>query len=160
MKTTKLLIFLLFFAFQSRAQATGFAVIENKLVWENVFVSGHESIQALLSKRSRLKVVSAKGKVLKGTGKNIIYKCSDTSLVLSKGYGFVFEVELVDGKYRVTVSSILFNLKKGRKNISAENHFLVDGKIKDDEASNADLTCLDSYLNRVFSSKSSVKNKL
>lgn len=159
MKATKLLIFLFLIALQGYAQATGFAVISKKVVWENVFVSDQQNIPALIARHSRLKVTSTDGKVYKGVGKNIIYKCSDTSATLNKGYSFNFEVELVEGKYRVTITGIVFNTTGKTGKTQADMYFVTDGKLKQDAPVVADMTCLEGYFNRIFSTSTTLKNR-
>jgi hypothetical protein len=159
MKTINFFIILFLFALQGYAQATGFAVISNKVVWENVFVSDQQNIPALIARHSRLKVTSTDGKVYKGVGKNIIYKCSDTSATLKKGYSFNFEVELVEGKYRVTISGIVFNTTGKTGKTQADTYFVTDGKLKQDAAVVADMTCLEGYFNRIFSTSTTLKNR-
>nr|WP_322625846.1 hypothetical protein [uncultured Flavobacterium sp.] len=159
MKATKFLIILFLFALQGYAQATGFAVISNKVVWENVFVSDQQNISALIARHSRLKVTSTDGKVYKGVGKNIIYKCSDTSATLNKGYSFNFEVELVEGKYRVTITGIVFNTTGKTGKTQADAYFINDGKLKQDTLVVADMTCLEGYFNRIFSTSTTLKNR-
>lgn len=159
MKTTKLLIFLFLFVLQGYSQATGFALINNKVVWENVFVSDQQNIPALIARHSRLKITSTDGKIYKGVGKNIIYKCSDTSATLNKGYSFNFEVELVEGKYRVTITNIVFNTTGKTGKTLADTYFLSDSKLKQDAVANADMVCLEGYFNRIFSTSTTLKNR-
>ena len=106
-----------------------------------------------------MKVTSTDGKVYKGVGKNIIYKCSDTSATLNKGYSFNFEVELVEGKYRVTITGIVFNTTGKTGKTQADAYFINDGKLKQDTLVVADMTCLEGYFNRIFSTSTTLKNR-
>lgn len=156
MKNVQIIIILLLFSLVGYSQGTGFAVINNKLVWENVFVSSQQNIPILIERNSRLKITSTDGKIYKGTGSNVLYKCGDNSAVFKRGYNFNFEVELVEGKYRVTVANITFNTKI---KTPGEKHFIENGKLKPDDLTNADLSCMNIYFDRVFSTSTSLKNK-
>jgi hypothetical protein len=156
MKKVQLLIILLLFSLSGYSQITGFAVINNKLVWENVFVATQQNIPALIERNSRLKIMYTDGKMYKGTGTNVLYKCGDNSNVFKNGYNFNFGAELVEGKYRITVTNINFNTKA---KTTAEKHFIEAGKIKQDELTIADLSCLQLYFDRVFSVSTVLKNK-
>lgn len=157
MKNIQFVIILLFFCVTGYSQATEFAVIDNKLIWENVFVADGQNISMLVERNSRLKIISSDGKVYKGVGSKVLYKCGENSATLRKGYNFTFEIELVEGKYRVTVSDITFNTKV---KTTAEKHFMEAGKLKQDEVSVADMSCLQVYFGKVFAPFTTLKNKL
>lgn len=136
------------------AQSTGFVAMGGKLVWENVFISNEANIQSLISRHSRLKIISAKGQVYKGVATGVSSSCEGTSKNLKSEYGFDFEIEKSDGKYRVTVTNLHFKNKA-----TAEKYYIASGTIKASVINNADLACIDAYLNKLFSMTFSYKNR-
>lgn len=139
--------FLLLITISAYGQATGFSLLNERLVWENVYMSKEPNI-ALITRNPRLKITSVEGNLYKGTGTGLSRVCPGTSKVLAGGYNFNFEIELSEGKYRVTLFLISFN--NGKKKLLAENHFVEKGKIKQTREAQADLSCMEDYFSRVF----------
>lgn len=154
-------IFLFLISISGFSQATGFAVANNQLVWENVFVSNEMNVPSLIGRHSKMKIVSSDGTIYKGVAKDIlISSCTDASKIFKYGVNFSFEIELSDGKYRVTVSDIIFNnQKKGKTKTPAEKSFVVSGKTKSTVEAVNDLTCLETYFNKVFTMMVIYKNR-
>ncbi|RZJ74423.1 MAG: hypothetical protein EOO45_08615 [Flavobacterium sp.] len=138
-----------------------FSISKDSLKWENVFISDEQNINTLIERHPRLAITSHKGKIFQGTGDGIKNTCPGTSALSDNPFSFDFEIELSDGKYRVTIVNIHFTkLKKGKTDhISAYQSFVNKDKIKTDRQSQKDLECLENYFNRIFSNTSVFKNK-
>ncbi len=155
----KTLILFLLFSVSCWSQTNGFATRHKSLVWENVVITNETNIPELLSRHPRLKITSSSGSVYKGTGSLIKNTCPGTSAFMENEFSFDFEIELSEGKYRITVMDIVYVQPKGKK-VAAEKYFLDKGAMKHDEISKADLNCLDVYFNRIFTMTAVYKNKM
>jgi hypothetical protein len=132
-----------------QAQSNSFLASGNKLVWENVFISNETNIPASISRHSKLKIVSSDQKVFTGKGDGIKNTCPETSAFMKNELSFDFEVEASDGKYRVTITNIVFK-NKNKKVSTAESYFIKNGDMQTTGTLQADLDCLDVYFNRIF----------
>lgn len=143
------------------AQDNNFIVENEKLVWENVFISSETNIPNIVGRHSRLKIMSSDGALYRGKGIELRNTCAGTSDFLKDDYSFDFEIELRDGKYRVTITNIIFSkkTKKLKSTTLAENYFLENGKIKSDTVTTADLACIENYIIKVFSPIMAYKSK-
>ena len=158
----KIALFILFFvSLAATAQSNSFTVSNNKLVWENVFISNEANIPTLVARHTRLKITSSNTAIFKGTGTELRNSCPGTSAFLKGSFSFDFEIEVSDGKYRVTITNLIFNKtkKKGSKNTNAEVYLIKDGNLLSDETAQADLTCLDNYFNKIFTMTMLYKNR-
>ncbi|KOS05088.1 hypothetical protein AM493_02840 [Flavobacterium akiainvivens] len=131
-------------------QSNSFLASSNKLVWENVFITNDTNIQAFISRHSKLKITSADQNIIKGNAAGIRNTCPETSVFMKDNVSFNFEIESSDGKYRVTVTNIIFTKKNAKKGTIAENYFIKDGQILTTGTLPADLNCIDAYFNRIF----------
>lgn len=133
-----------------QAQSTSFLESNNKLVWENVYINSEENVSSFISRHSKLTVSpSSDPSVFKGRGEGIRNTCPETSAFMKDNFSFDFEIEVSDGKYRVTVTGITLTKKSGKK-ATAETYFIKDGQLLTDGTLQADLSCLDAYFNRIF----------
>ena len=148
MKTIATIITFLLISGICTAQSTGFTAVGEKLIWENVFISNETNITSIITRHSRLKIISVKGQVYKGVATGVSSSCPGTSKALKSEYNFDFEIEASEGKYRVTVSNIKFVGKKAGSN--ADKLYIAGGTIKSTKSNEADLACIDAYLNKVF----------
>ncbi|WP_294819375.1 hypothetical protein [uncultured Flavobacterium sp.] len=153
----KLILFLLFSA-SCWSQANGFIVRQKKLVWESVVITSETNIPELVSKHSRLTIASSDKSLHKGKGAHFKNTCPGASAFMDQEFSFDFEIEEGDGKYRVTISNIVYHDKN--KQAGAERYFIEKSALKQDEASSLNLGCLDFYLNRLFTMTSVYKNKM
>jgi hypothetical protein len=155
------LILLSLISFSCFAQGNNFIVENEKLVWENVIISSESNIPNIIGRHSRLKITSSDGNVYSGKGIEVRNTCPGTSDFLKGDYSFNFEIELRDGKYRVTVTNIVFSksLKKQKSITPAEKYFIVSGKIKDNTNTEADLACIENYITKLFSPVMAYKSK-
>jgi len=152
MKTTFLSLMLLLLTAVGYCQSTGFVALDNKLVWENVFVYPVANVPAIVAKHGKLKIISTDGKLYKGRATGVMYRCSGCSAVFKYGYNFDFEIEVANDKYRVTISNVTFNnSRNGETKTPAEKPFLQTGKIKQTADVVTDITCLDTFFNKIFS---------
>jgi len=145
------LVVVFFISLAANAQSNSFLVSNNKLIWENVFISSETNIPAIIARHSRLKIVSSNATIFKGTGTDLRNTCPGTSSFMKDDISFDFEIEMSDGKYRVTVTNLVYKkADKNGKKTAAENYFIKDGGIITDATITADLTCLDKYFNKIF----------
>lgn len=160
----KALLFFLLYSVAGMAQSGNFAIAENKLVWETVFISDESNVPQLIERHPRLKIISAKGNIYKGTGAEIKNTCPGASDFMNYDFGFNFEIELREGKYRVTVTNIVFtktSRNKGRVSTAdaAEKYFTENGNLRAGAAVQSDLACLETFFNRVFTMTRVYRNK-
>lgn len=155
----KKLIFFLLLSVSCWSQTTGFVARHKNLVWENVVITNETNIPALIARHPRLAITSSNKTLHKGTGTLFKNTCPGASAFMDFEFSFDFEIEAGDGKYRVTVSNLVYHTVKGKKT-AAEKYFLEKGLLKHDEISNKDLNCLDAYLNRIFTMTQLYKNKM
>lgn len=159
----KVFLVIVFFSFSigCMAQSNNFVVANSKISWENVFISSETNITNLLARHSRLKITSANGDIYKGVGVNLRNTCPGTDDFLKDDFNFNFEIEVREGKYRVTISDIVFYKKaKSKKNSTpSEKYFIDKTEIKTGEKSEADFTCLENYFIKLFSATTIYKNR-
>ena len=149
MKKIALIIALFLISALGSAQSTGFSAIDGKLLWENVFITSETNIPAIIQRHSRLKIISEKGSVYKGTATGVGSSCPGTSKILKSEYNFDFEIEVAEGKYRVTVSNIRF-IAKNKSVTAAGKYYITDSDIATTHTAETDLACIDAYLNKIF----------
>lgn len=156
-----LLIVLFSFSLSGFAQENNFLVSSSKLIWENVFISSETNIPNLIARHSRLKITSANDAIYKGKGIDVRNTCPGTSDFLKDDLSFDFEIELRDGKYRVTITNLLFakKNKKQKATTPGEKYLLSEGEVKTDDITNADLICLENYFTKLFSMNTAYKSK-
>jgi hypothetical protein len=152
---------LFLFSLSCFAQGNNFIVENGKLVWENVFISSETNIPNIIGRHSRLKIITADGAVYRGKGIELRNTCPGTSDFLKDDYSFDFEIELRDGKYRVTITNIVFSkkLKKQKTITIAETYLFENSKIKTDAITAADLGCIENYITKLFSPIMAYKSK-
>lgn len=155
-----ILLILMFVSLSGMCQVNSFMISNDKLIWENVFISSEANIPNTISRHVRLKITSSDGTIYKGTGTDIKNTCPGTSDFMKDGFSFSFnfEIELSEGKYRVTISNLVFS--KSNKKTEAEKYFIENGLLKKDGKIEADLTCLDNYFNKIFTVTAIYKNRL
>ncbi len=151
----------LLLSFSCFSQENNFIADGGKIIWENVFINSESNIPNIIGRHSRLKIISSEQSLYKGKGFELRNTCPGTSEFLKDDFSFDFEIELKDGKYRVTLSNIVFSkvLKKQKSTTPAEAYFLERGKIKDIPATQADLICMENYIIRLFSPIMAYKSK-
>lgn len=149
MKKKAFIIALFLFAIISNAQSTGFSAVGGKLLWENVFITSETNIPAIIQRHSRLKIISEKGPLYKGTATGVGSSCPETSKILKSEYNFDFEIEVAEGKYRVTVSNIRFT-GKGKASTEAGKYYITNNELTATNIAEKDLACIDAYLNKIF----------
>lgn len=161
MKNVFLVIVLFSFSIGCMAQSNNFVASNNKVIWENVFISSETNITNLLARHTRLKITSANGDIYKGQGVNLRNTCPGTDDFLKDDFNFNFEIEVREGKYRVTISDIVFSKKaKGKKNSTPSEKYLLDTtELKAGEKAEADFTCLENYFIKLFSATTIYKNR-
>ncbi|MXN89758.1 hypothetical protein GR160_00825 [Flavobacterium sp. Sd200] len=154
-------IFLFLYSLSGIAQDNNFIVEKDKLVWENVFISTETNIPNIVGRHSRLKIISSEGLVYKGKAVELRNTCPGSSNLLKNDYSYDFEIELKEGKYRVTVSNIVFykKVKKQKVVSTAESNFIENAKLKQDATTLADLTCIENYIVKLFSPIMAYKSK-
>jgi|GEM_PF-1926000 len=157
MKKTVLLLVCVFYTLSALSQGNNFAVADGKLVWENVIISQEINIPAIVARHSKLTITGAEGSIYKGKATRLSSSCGNTSKILKNEYGFNFEIEMSEGKYRVTITNIVFAGKRGGR---AEGFYIdkLQGKPVHANAG-ADLTCLDAYFTKLFTMTRLYKTK-
>lgn len=157
----KYFLILFLFVFQAHAQSSGFAVRNNILVWENIYVSDEAEVARILERHPRLKITSHKGNIFKGVVKNSKNSCPGTSPgLVDAEINFSFEIEKSAGIYRVTITNVkVLPHGKSKKTAAAESYFLEKGIIKTGTQATTDLSCLEGMFNRMFTATNSLKNK-
>jgi hypothetical protein len=140
---------LFFVSVAVQAQSTSFLESSNKLVWENVYITAEENVSAFISRHVKLTITSSNENIFKGRGEGIRSSCPETSAFMKDNFSFDFEIEISDGKYRVTVTNIVLTKKSGKK-ATAEAYFIKNGEILTDGTLSADLSCIDAYFNKIF----------
>lgn len=150
---------LLFLAINCYSQSTSFGVRNEKLFWENVYISNETNIPQLLKRHSKLKIDSASKNIYKGHATSLKNTCEDASPYLNNEFNFNFEIELREDKYRVTITKLVFkNEKKSRsKTTGFEVYYVENGLVK--SSSKEDFECLEAYFNRIFSFTTLYKSK-
>lgn len=144
----KAIVTCLFVFVFSVLQSTNFLVLDDKIVWENVFITDDDII-SLIKKNPGLKIESKTENIYKGHAIGLKNTCAETSDFLNYEYLFDFEIEVSKGKYRATVTNLRF--KESKNNIyTSENFFLDKKELKSDPKSEADLICIDGFFNRMF----------
>ena len=157
MKKTLLLIVCVLFTFTAFSQDNSFAVVNGKLVWEDVIISQETNIPAIVTRHSKLSITKAEGAIYKGKATGLSSSCSDTSKILKNEYNFNFEIEMSEGKYRITITDVVFTGKGGGK---AEGFYIEKNSGMPELANNnADLACLDAYFTKLFTMTSVYKTK-
>ncbi len=146
------LVMLFLVSVGATAQSNSFLTSGGKLVWENVFITGEANIPGLISRHVKLKITSSGQNLFKGRGEDIRNTCPGTSVFMKDDFSFDFEIEVSDGKYRVSVTNIVFKKGKGSKvkATAAESYFIKDGQLQNTGTLPADLNCMDVYFNRIF----------
>jgi len=150
---------LLFFTINCFSQSTSFGVRNEKLFWENVYISNESNIPQLIKRHSKLKIDSVSKNIYKGHATALKNTCEAASANLNNEFNFNFEIELREGKYRVTISNLEFIIKgnKSKKTVDSELYYVDNGIIK--PSSKEDFECLESYFNRIFSFTALYKSK-
>jgi hypothetical protein len=156
----RIIVFLVFLASAlCKAQGNSFVLLDNKMIWENVFMSNETNIPQLIGRHIRLKLTSSEGNTYKGTGSMIKNTCTGTSDYM-KGYlNFDFEIKAGDGKYSVTVTNMAYTPVKNKPAVSLENYLIKKGALAENNKTEADLSCLDAYFNRIFGITTVYQNK-
>jgi len=149
------------FSLSCLAQETNFLVSDSKVVWENVFISSETNIPNVIARHTRLKIISSADNIYKGKGIDVRNTCPGTSGFFKDDLSFDFEIELRDGKYRVTVTNMVFSkkVKKQKMQTPAEKYFLTDEVLKTGGENTVDFTCLENYFTKLFSMTMVYKNK-
>lgn len=159
----KKIFFLVLFSFSVSciAQDTNFLVNDGKLMWENVFISSESNIPNIIARHTRLKVLSSFNNIYKGKGIDIRNTCPGTSAFFKDDLSFDFEIELRDGKYRVTITNMVFakKVKKLKTITPAEKYLLLDSALKTGGEAELDYACLENYFNKIFSMNLAYKTK-
>jgi len=156
-----LMMVLFSFSINCFAQDTNFLVSNGKVVWENVFISNETNIPNIIARHTRLKITSSSDNVYKGRGIDVRNTCPGTSDFFKDDLSFDFEIEVRDGKYRVTVANMVFSKgpKKQKATTAAEKYFLADSKIKTGGEADTNFTCLENYFTKLFSMNLAYKSK-
>lgn len=154
----KFLLLLIIICQHNYAQTENFAVLDKKLVWENVYISNETNIPQLVERHSSLKIVSQNGNLFKGVASFVKCNCADTSLLLDKPLNFNFEIELRGDKYRVTLTDFVFSAEN-KKRTKDNSSFIYKEDLKNNNQTRKDLSCLNNYFNRIFSMTVYYKNK-
>ncbi|WP_159798996.1 hypothetical protein [Flavobacterium sp. MK4S-17] len=153
----KKVLLLLLFSVNCLAQVNNFVLKNDDVVWENVFITDQKNIPELITQHPKLKIVSSTGAVYKGRGFEIKHTCQDSPSYMTNELNFDFEIELAEGKYRVTVYNIQYT-EREKVNIK---HYTSERKtLKSDKETITALNCLDSYFNKLFTLATLYKNKL
>ena len=157
----KKIILILLFSFSCYSQATNFIVSKEKLVWENVFISNETNIPGIIARHSRLTIFSSANTIYTGKATDLKNTCPGTSDFIKDDLSFNFEIELRDGKYRVTISNLVFcNKVKDKKiNTPAEKYFIEKSSLKPGTVMQTDLGCLENYFIKLFSARMTYKNR-
>ncbi len=155
----KKILLLLLFSMSCWSQTHNFEARNKELVWENVIVSNATGIPELLSKHTRLTITSSNNPLYKGKGSQLKNNCPGTAAFMESEFSFDFEIEVSAGKYRVTVSNLMYHPAK-ESTVTAGKYFLEKGTLKQDAATKAGLNCIDAYLNRIFTNMQVYKNKM
>lgn len=157
MKKVLLLLVFLYFTHPSASQVSNFAVLNGKLVWENVIIAREDNIPAMIATHAKLSVAKVSDVLYRGKASGLTSSCDDTSNVLKNEYNFNFEIEMSDGKYRVTITDIVFSGKRGGK---AERFYTNrrNDTLKT-KGVNSDLSCLDAYFTKLFTMTGFYKTK-
>lgn len=151
---------LLFLTINCFSQSASFGVSNGKLFWENVYISNETNIPQLIKRHSKLKIDSVSKTIYKGHATSLKNTCDNASTYLDAEFNFNFEIELREGKYRVTISKLVFKDKKNKsknKTIDSELYYVENGVLK--SSSGKDLECLENYFNRIFSFTTLYKSK-
>lgn len=157
MKKLLLLTLSVLFGLSAYSQENSFAVLNNHLVWEDVIIAPEANIPAIITRHSKLKITSTEGNIYRGKAMGLSSSCNDSSKILKNEYNFDFEIELSEGKYRVTVTNIVFKGKRGGK---ADNFYIEKYPGKSVLANaDADLNCLDAYFIKLFTMTTVYKTK-
>ena len=161
MKKLFLIALLLSYSIGCVAQSNSFTTDNDKLIWENVFISSETNIPNLIARHTRLKITSVANAVYRGYGTDVRNTCPGTSDFLKDDFSFNFEIEPRDGKYRVTITNIIFSKKvKTKKSATASEKLLLEkGALKTGTKAEADFTCLENYFTKIFSMTSLYKNR-
>jgi len=159
----KKFFFLVLFSFSVNciAQDANFLVNNGKVMWENVFISSETNIPNIIARHARLKILSSANNVYKGKGVDVRNTCPGTSAFFKDDLSFDFEIELRDGKYRVTITNMVFakKVKKIKTTTPAEKYFLVVDALKTGAEAEVDYACLENYFNKLFSMNMTYKTK-
>lgn len=155
----KMFVFILF-TVTCWSQSNNFLLKDNKLIWENVYITNQENIAALISNHPQLQINSVSGNIYKGTGTKMKIICDGTSSFMDNDLSFTFEIEVRDGKYRVSVYDMVYTKSGKKKKIYPEKYIVKNGAIKPAKEAVNDLACLDSYFNKIFTLALVYKNKL
>lgn len=142
------------------SQNTSFGVKSNKLFWENVYISNEANITQLIKRHSKLKIDSVSKNIYKGHAIGLKNTCENASANLNNEFNFDFEIEVREGKYRVTITKLVFKQpgKANRyKKTESEAYYIENGTIKPSGVK--DLECLEGYFNRIFSFTTLYKSK-
>lgn len=153
-----IILFLLILPFSGHAQVSSFVAADSSLIWENIFITNESNIPALIARHPRLEVISSSNNVYKGKGTLVKNTCPGTSSFMDNEFSFDFEIETGEGKYRVTVTSIIYH--KNKKTVGAEKYFTDKGAIKTGKGVQKDLECLDAFFNRLFTRTMLYKNRM
>lgn len=143
------------------AQETNFLVANNKVLWENVFISNETNIPDIIARHTRLKITSVTDNIYKGRGMDVRNTCPGTSSFFKDGLSFDFEIELREGKYRVTITNMVYSkkVKKQKTATPAEKYFVTDNILKTGEEATIDFTCLENHFIKLFTTNMNYKNK-
>lgn len=150
-------ILLLFISINCFSQNASFGINNKKLFWENVYISNEANIPQLIKRHSKLKIDSTSKSIYKGHATALKNTCEGASAYLDNEFSFNFEIELREGKYRVTITKLVFYETSKNKAVGSEVYFTENGVIKQDVYK--DLECLESYFNRIFSFTTLYKSK-
>lgn len=151
---------LLFLTINCFSQSNSFGVRNEKLFWENVYISNESNIPQLIKRHSKLKIDSVSSTIYRGHATSLKNTCDGASTLLDAEFNFNFEIEIREGKYRVTITKLTFVGKKNKsKNITVESelYFVENGAVK--SSAGKDLNCLENYFNRIFSFTTLYKSK-
>jgi len=150
----KKLLFSLLFALPVMAQ-DGFKNEGGNLVWQHTYPAT-VNVQALLDSNPDLQVVTFINDVHKGAAEKINNTCEQGSATMRNDCKFDFEVRRYNNNYVVTVTNLriieVMGPMQARTLANRCEKYFVDAsrKIKKDQRTQNDMSCVDSFLTGIF----------
>ncbi len=145
-------LFFLFLSFASFAQEHHFTAERQIVTWQNSYETTETDILKLIDKNHPKVQVDLQKST--GSGRSLNCKCEGTSFYLDSDFNMNFEVEIKDGKYRVTVNDIIFDSEAETESMNDRLEFFVlrmgQSTFHKTKQNQKNMICIDKYLTNLF----------
>lgn len=157
----KKVLFLFLISISAFAQEHHFTSERQIVTWQNSYETTETDILKLIDKNHPKVDVDYQKST--GSGRSLNCKCDGTSFYLDSDFNMNFEVEIKEGKYRVTVNDIVFDSEAETESNNDRLEFFVlrmgQNAFHKTKQNLKNLICIDQYLTKLFTIPNSKESK-